>query len=168
MHRLQLHRPAGLPHLSLKAWDMMVTQAIYHQNQPRKRSVDAHAKNSLCTYLQGLCLRSSSQNQSYDTEQQTYPALPTQMPFISWWLWQHILLERSHLQEAQNQEFVGMLHSHLRQKLQTTGCNWSCGVEGPEKLFLQELPRDPQGPLTPCLPNRNTLPCAGERMLTAF
>lgn len=63
---------------------------------------------------------------------------------------------------------LGMPNSHLRQNLQTTGCNWSCGVEGPKKPFLQKLSRDPQGPFTPCLPNRNTLPHAGERMLTAF
>lgn len=46
-------------------------------------------------------------------------------------------------------QFVGTLHSSLRQKLQTTGCNQSCRVEGPKKLFLQKSSRNPQGPFTP-------------------
>lgn len=65
-------------------------------------------------------------------------------------------------------QFVGTLHSSLRQKLQTSGCSWSCRVEGPKKLFLQRLSRDPQGPFRCCLTNGYTLTCTGERMLTAF
>lgn len=52
-------------------------------------------------------------------------------------------------------QFMGILQSHLRQKLQTTQCNWSWGVEEPEKLFLQKLSRDPQGPLY-TLPSQHT------------
>lgn len=65
-------------------------------------------------------------------------------------------------------QVVGTLHSSLRQKLQTSGCSWSCRIEGPKKLFLQRLSRDPQGPFRCCLTNGYTLTCAGERMLTAF
>lgn len=166
MRRMWFHRPAGLPHLSLKAWDTMVTLTSHLPPEPAQGTLRrCTCKRSFCTYLQGLCLGSSSQNQSYDTEQQTYSALPTQMPFITWTAHP---FRKEPLTGSTKSQFVGTLHSHLRQKLETTGCNWSCQVEGPEKLLLQKLPRYPQGPFTPCLPNRNTLPCAGERMLTAF
>lgn len=73
-----------------------------------------------------------------------------QVLFLGDYEW-YVLSERS-----TKSQFVGTLHSSLRQKLQTIGCNWSCRVEGSKKHFLQKLSRDSQGPFTPCLTNGNT------------